>query len=133
MALRLDQLGMTQKTGDPGPDGRAATEPRPVSGRGGVGFTALMCYNDYMAAAAILHLRAHGVRVPEDVSVVGFDNVRPDWYDGPALTTVTMPLEEIGAEAARLLYWRLAHPDAPPRRLVLNASLVAGESARAVG
>ena len=69
---------MTQKAGDPGPDG----------------FTALMCYNDYMAAAAILHLRTHGVRVPEDVSVVGFDNVQQDWYDGPALTTVTLPLEE---------------------------------------
>jgi LacI family repressor for deo operon, udp, cdd, tsx, nupC, and nupG len=133
VVLRLDQLGMTHKAGDRGPAGRAGTEPRPVSGRGGVGFTALMCYNDYMAAAAILHLRTHGVRVPEDVSVVGFDNVRPDWYDGPALTTVNIPLEEIGAEAARLLYWRLAHPDAPPRRLVLNPSLVAGKSARAVG
>jgi DNA-binding LacI/PurR family transcriptional regulator len=111
---RLDTLGMTQQAGDSGPDG----------------FTALACYNDYMAAAAILHLRQHGVRVPEDVSVVGFDNVRQAWYDGPALTTAAMPLEEIGAEAARLLYWRLAHPDAPPRRLVLNASLVAGASAR---
>ena len=80
-----------------------------------------------------MHLRKNGVRVPEDVSVVGFDNVRPDWYDGPALTTMTMPLEEIGAEAARLLYWRLAHPEAPPRRLVLSASLVEGSTVRAVG
>jgi DNA-binding LacI/PurR family transcriptional regulator len=117
VAIRLDQLGMTQKAGDPGPDG----------------FTALACYNDYMAAAAILHLRTHGVRVPEDVSVVGFDNARPDWYDGPTLTTVTMPLEEIGAEAARMLYWRLAHPEAPPRRLVLSAPFVEGGTTRAVG
>jgi len=64
VTLRLDARGMTQKAGDPGPDG----------------FTALMCYNDYMAAAAIMHLRQYGVRVPEDVSVVGFDNVRPGWY-----------------------------------------------------
>jgi DNA-binding LacI/PurR family transcriptional regulator len=99
---------------------------------GANGFTALACYNDYLAAAAILHLRERGVRVPEDVSVIGFDHVRPVWYDGPALTTVAMPLEEIGAEAVRLLYWRLAHPDAPPRRLVLNAPLVAGETTRAV-
>jgi DNA-binding LacI/PurR family transcriptional regulator len=111
------QLAMTRKAGDRGPDG----------------FTALACYNDYMAAAAVMHLRQNGVRLPEDVSVVGFDNVRPDWYEGPALTTMAVPLEEIGAEAARLLYWRLAHPEAPPRRLVLASSLVAGESTRAVG
>jgi DNA-binding LacI/PurR family transcriptional regulator len=43
-----------------------------------------------------------------------------------------MPLEGIGAEAVRLLYWRLAHPDAPPRKLVLAAPLVPGETARAV-
>lgn len=112
VARTLDQRGITQMAGDRGPNG----------------FTALACYNDYMAAAAIMHLRQNGVRVPEDVSVVGFDNVRPDWYDGPALTTVTMPLEDIGAEASRLLYWRLAHPDAPTRRLVLNTSLVEGAS-----
>jgi LacI family repressor for deo operon, udp, cdd, tsx, nupC, and nupG len=114
VARRLDARGMTQKAGDPGPDG----------------FTALMCYNDYMAAAAIMHLRQHGVRVPEDVSVVGFDNVRPGWYEGPALTTVTMPLEEIGAEAARFLYWRITHPRAPRRRLVLTVPFVAGETTR---
>jgi DNA-binding LacI/PurR family transcriptional regulator len=43
-----------------------------------------------------------------------------------------MPLEEIGAEAARLVYARLAHPDAPPRRFALVTPLVAGKSARAV-
>jgi DNA-binding LacI/PurR family transcriptional regulator len=117
VAMQLDKRAMTQKAGESGPDG----------------FTALMCYNDYMAAAAIMHLRKNGVRVPEDVSVVGFDNVRPDWYAGPALTTVNMPLEEIGAEAARLLYWRLAHPAAPPRRLVLSAALVEGATTGAVG
>ena len=96
--------------------------------RNKVGFTALMCYNDYMAAAAILRLRELGIRVPEDISVVGFDNVRPDWYDGPALTTAIMPLEEIGAEAVRLLYWRLSHPDAPRRRLLLTTDIVIGAS-----
>ncbi|MBM4149870.1 MAG: LacI family transcriptional regulator [Lentisphaerae bacterium] len=96
------------------------------------GFTALVAYNDYMAAAAIMDLRKHGVRVPEDVSVVGFDNVRPGWYEGPALTTANMPLEELGAEAVRLLYWRIAHPGAPRRRLLLGASFVAGETVRPV-
>lgn len=91
-------------------------------------FTALMAYNDYMAAAAVMRLRERGVRVPEDMSVVGFDNVRPIWYEGPALTTTAMPLEDIGAEAVRLLYWRLAHIEAPRRKLVLTAQFVQGKT-----
>jgi LacI family transcriptional regulator len=96
------------------------------------GVTALMVYNDYLAAVVIRRLRERGVRVPEDISVVGFDNVRPAGYDGPALTTIAMPLEELGAEAARLLYWRKAHPDAPPRKLVLATSFVQGATTRVV-
>ena len=111
-----DKLLETARPGDTGPHG----------------VTALMVYNDIFAAVVIQRLRERGLRVPEDISVVGFDNVRPPEYDGPVLTTVTMPLEEIGAEAVRLLYWRLAHPDAPPRKLVLAAPLVPGETARAV-
>jgi DNA-binding LacI/PurR family transcriptional regulator len=112
-----DQLLHVARPGDPGPNG----------------VTALMVYNDYFAAVVIQRLRERGVRVPEDISVVGFDNVRPPGYDGPALTTAVMPLEELGAEAARLLYWRKTHPDAPPRKLVLTAPLVAGASTGAVG
>jgi DNA-binding LacI/PurR family transcriptional regulator len=100
--------------------------------RGPNGITALMVYSDFFAAVVIRRLRERGVRVPEDISVVGFDNVRPADYDGPALTTIAMPLEELGAEAARLLYWRKTHPDAPPRKLVLATSFVAGGTTQAV-
>jgi DNA-binding LacI/PurR family transcriptional regulator len=61
-------------------------------------FTAIACYNDWTAVHAIKYLTARGLRVPQDLSITGFDNVTPDWYDGPTLTTVTMPLEEIGAD-----------------------------------
>jgi len=109
----VEELLQTLKAGDPGSHG----------------FTALAAYNDYMAETAVLRLRACGVRVPEDVSVVGFDNTRPSpGYDGPALTAAAMPIEDIGAEAVRLLYWRIAHPSAPRRRLALAAPLVIGNS-----
>jgi DNA-binding LacI/PurR family transcriptional regulator len=114
--MLTDKLIETARPGDTGPHG----------------VTALMVYNDYFAAVVIQHLRERGVKVPEELSVVGFDNVRPPDYDGPPLTTVAMPLEELGAEAVRMLYWRLAHPHAPPRKLVLAAPLVLGETARAV-
>ena len=115
--VEADRLLEAARPGDPGPKG----------------VTALMVYNDHLAAMVIRHLRERGVRVPKDISVVGFDNVRPPGYDGPVLTTVAMPLEELGAEAARLLYWRKAHPDAPPRKLVLGASFVQGGTTRAAG
>jgi LacI family transcriptional regulator len=89
-------------------------------------FTAIMAYNDWFAIHAIQRLRELGLRVPKDVSVVGFDNAAPVWYDGPKLTTCAVPLEELGAEAARLLYWRIEYPNAIGRKLILEVALVKG-------
>ena len=99
-----------------------------VSGSGRRPFTALMAYNDYAAARIIIRLRELGFRVPEDISVAGFDGSTPAWYDGPALTTCAIPLEELGAEAARMTYWRLEHPNAIRRKLALETELIEGKS-----
>jgi LacI family transcriptional regulator len=127
-----DRLLEAARPGNPGPSGLASEKFRPDKGRDEAGVTALMVYNDYFAAVVIRRLRERGVRVPEDISVVGFDNVRPPGYDGPPLTTVAMPLEELGAEAARMLYWRKAHPKAPPRKLLLAAPFVEGATTQAL-
>ena len=58
--------------------------------------TALVCVNDVMAVGALRELRTRGVRVPEDVSVTGFDNVTLAQFCHPALTTVHIPRDEIG-------------------------------------
>jgi len=91
-------------------------------------FTAFVAYNDWFAVHAIRRLSELGLRVPEDISVTGFDNVMPHWYDGPKLTTCAMPIEELGAEAARFLYWRIEHPNATRRTLTLEAELVDGKT-----
>lgn len=91
-------------------------------------FTALVCYNDLLASHAVMRLQELGVSVPEDISVAGFDGVNHAWYDGPKLTTCALPLEDIGAEAARMVYWRVEHPNAPRRKLSLETELVEGES-----
>ena len=67
--------------------GLLARSPRP---------TALICVNDVMAVGALRELRARGLRVPEDVSVTGFDNVTLAQFAVPALTTVHIPREQIG-------------------------------------
>ncbi len=95
-------------------------------------FTAIAVYNDYMATEVIAQLGKRGLRVPEDVSVTGFDGVTPADYAGPALTSMTIPLEDLGREAARLLYWRLDFPTAPQRTLMLRTTLAAGKTAAPV-
>ncbi len=91
-------------------------------------FTALVCYNDYLAGRVIMRLRDLGLRVPADISVAGFDGASLTWYDGPKLTTCALPLEELGAEAARMIYWRIEHPNAIRRKLALETELVKGET-----
>jgi DNA-binding LacI/PurR family transcriptional regulator len=65
--------------------------------------TALICANDLMALGAIQYCRAAGIRVPEDVSIVGFDDIPIAGLVTPALTTVSQPAREMGYAAARLL------------------------------
>jgi DNA-binding LacI/PurR family transcriptional regulator len=68
-----------------------------------VPFTALFGYNDNSAIGAIRAIHEAGLRVPEDVSVVGFDDIQGAAYCNPALTTVRQPLEKMGEIAARSL------------------------------
>jgi LacI family transcriptional regulator len=58
--------------------------------------SAIICVNDITAVGALLELRSRGLRVPEDVSVTGFDNVKLSEFCHPALTTVHIPRERIG-------------------------------------
>jgi len=66
-------------------------------------FTALFAYNDISAIGAIWALREAGLRVPEDVSVVGFDDIPGAAFSNPALTTVRQPLIRMGQIAAQTL------------------------------
>ena len=58
--------------------------------------TAIVCVNDVMAVGALRELRERGLRVPEDVSVTGFDNINLSQFCYPALTTVHIPRDQIG-------------------------------------
>ncbi|SDG22964.1 transcriptional regulator, LacI family [Pseudonocardia oroxyli] len=72
-----------------------ATEPRP---------TALVCMNDLMAIGAMEHCRAAGLRIPEDVSIVGFDDLPVSALLTPRLTTVRQPAHDMGFRAASALF-----------------------------
>lgn len=67
----------------------------------GVPFTALFCANDEMAAGAIAVARSHSIAIPDDLSIVGYDNVNFTRYMNPQLSTVDYPIEQMGRMAAR--------------------------------
>lgn len=89
----------------PGPElGRTVARQLLATGRA---FTALFAFNDMSAIGAIQALRDAGLRVPEDVSVVGFDDIQSAAYQNPGLTTVRQPLRHMGELAARTILQRV--------------------------
>jgi len=73
-------------------------------------FTALFCFNDVSAIGAIRALREAGLRVPQDVSVVGFDDVQSAAFQHPGMTTVRQPLSQMGMLAAEALVRQILTP-----------------------
>ena len=93
---------------------------------GGSPFTALFAFNDISAIGAIHALREAGHRVPEDVSVVGFDDIQSAAFQNPALTTVRQPLRQMGVIAAETLLRRINAPaKAPyPKAITVEPELI---------
>lgn len=92
-----------------------------------VPFTALFAFNDISAIGAMRALREAGRHVPDEVSVVGFDDVQSAAFQNPGLTTVRQPLGEMGQMAARTLLRRLAG-EAPPGEITVTPQLIVRES-----
>jgi DNA-binding LacI/PurR family transcriptional regulator len=93
--------------------------------------TAAFVASDYIALGVISAAKTHGVRIPEDLSVVGFDDIRFSQYVQPRLTTIRSPLDRLADLGVELLFERLADPRAPARTEVLPVELVIRESAAA--
>ena len=94
-------------------------------------FTAVQCGNDHMAAALILRLAEAGLRVPGDISVMGYDNSAAHCETGPVpITTIEQPARDMGRRAAQFLWERMTGIEPPsPRRALLPPSLVVRASA----
>lgn len=103
--------------------GSGRTAVRALAGRG-MAFSAIFASNDEMAVGAINELRAHGVHVPRQVSVVGFDDIVFADAAEPPLTTVHQPRREIGRIAMNLLIGCLAPDRPPPQEIVVPTRLM---------
>ncbi len=93
-----------------------------------VHFTALVCYDDIAAIGAIRALRDHGLRVPEDISVIGFDDIQSAAFHNPSITTIRQPLHQMGTIAAGALLKRVRGEDSVPRVISVLPELVIRES-----
>lgn len=95
--------------------------------------TAVFCFNDALACGAIAAAHRHGLRVPEDISILGCGDDSQARQSFPALSTVHLPAEEMGAQAVREIEAYLKEPlptPAEPRRIVLGSRVVERESCR---
>ena len=95
--------------------------------RRGKGFSALVAFNDISALGAMTALREAGHKVPEEVSVMGFDDIEYASIAYPPLTTVRQPLHEMGASAAELLLRKLTN-DEKVRNLRVRPELIVRSS-----
>ena len=91
--------------------------------------TGVTCYNDLVALGVCRALAELGIAVPGDVSVVGYDDLPLAEFVTPSLTSVRVPKREVGRTAAEILHQEIEHgPAAPPRKVYLQAELVARAS-----
>jgi LacI family transcriptional regulator len=95
--------------------------------RGG-DFTAIVCYNDLAAIGAIRACVNYGLRVPEDVSIVGFDDIESAAFHNPSLTTIRQPLAQMGTVAARILLQRIRGQATFPDIVPITPEIVIRES-----
>ncbi len=86
--------------------------------------TAIFASNDVSAFGVMEAVRDHGKRIPDDVSIVGFDDIPQAAQVNPPLTTVRQPLEQMGRQAARMLLEIMEDPERPVGRLELPTELV---------
>src|ERR1700674_1281101 len=113
LKLRISTKLIAQLEGDsPSPQVGLKATKRLLSGH--EPFTALFAFNDMSAMGPIRALRDAGLRVPDDVSVVGFDDIQSAAYQNPGLTTVRQPLREMGVIAAETLLRRINAPAKTP-------------------
>jgi LacI family transcriptional regulator len=93
-----------------------------------LGLTAVFAANDQMAIGAMAYLHRLNFRIPEDFSIVGYDDIPEATIMYPNLTTVAQPVAEIGRLSIKLLLERIRQADMPARRIVLLTRLIERES-----
>ena len=94
--------------------------------------TAVFAAYDALAFGAINRLNEKGLRVPDDISIIGLNDISLAKYATPALTTVTIPINELTDAALNLLYRRIKYTEAPYQNVSIQSSLIIRNSVKNV-
>jgi LacI family transcriptional regulator len=94
--------------------------------------TAIFASNDVSAFGVMEAVRDLGQRIPNDISIIGFDDIPQASQVNPPLTTVRQSLEQMGRKAARMLLEYITNPDRPAARIDLPTELVVRASTRSL-
>jgi len=89
-----------------------------------VSFDAIQASNDQAAIGTLKALKEHGLSVPKDVAVCGFDDLFPSTLVTPAITTISIPRYEMGVKAVQEVIRRIKNPAAEPEQYVLDAEMI---------
>jgi DNA-binding LacI/PurR family transcriptional regulator len=90
----------------------------------GATFTALVVANDQMALGAIRAVRERGLRIPEDISITGFDDIPESMFFDPPLTTVRQDFDALGRRGVEYLIQRINDPETPSMQHIINPQLI---------
>lgn len=90
--------------------------------------TAFFCANDPIAFVLNHALIAQGIQTPQDVSIIGFDNLDSCQWQSPPISSIDYLREEISLQAVHLMLWRINNPDAPRNKILVKPSLVVRNS-----
>ncbi|BCL69325.1 HTH-type transcriptional repressor purR [Vibrio nigripulchritudo MADA3029] len=92
--------------------------------------TAVFCFNDLMALGVISRLQENGLRVPDDISIIGYDNIELSGYFSPPLTTVHQPKRRVGKTAFEILLQRIKDKEHDKRIFEMHPEIIERSSVK---
>ncbi len=94
--------------------------------------TAVFCASDPLAIGAMRALKEKNIKVPEEMSIIGFDDIEDAFYSTPPLTTLHAPAKEMGYLGAKMIHKMLSDDDLTPMQIVLPCTLMERESCKKI-
>ena len=94
--------------------------------------TAVFCCNDVMALGAISAIGEKGLRVPDDISIIGYDNIHASRFYAPPLTTIHQSKSRLGVQAVNLLFERINHKSEQRETIEIHPELVVRKSVKKI-
>jgi len=87
-------------------------------------FTAIFAYNDMMAFGSMQAIKEKGLRIPEDIGLVGYDDIPFSSLISPALTTIRLKKQELGIESVKLLLSHINGNREKPKKIMLDVDII---------